>query len=83
MCMLPASHASGDSEGAFEEIDVPPELQPSVARHRANLSRLVGNLRMAGVGDHQIEASVNAVVASYQTELLSAIRSLVKHAADA
>jgi hypothetical protein len=62
----------------FREIDIPPELETSVGRHRANLARLVSALRMAGVDDHQIEASVDVLVASYRSELLKAIRILIK-----
>jgi len=63
-------------------MDVPLALEPSVTRHRANLARLVGALCAAGVDDEQIETSVNAVVASYRGELLSAIRSIMKSHAD-
>jgi|GEM_PF-6448465 len=63
-------------------IDVPPELLPSVSRHRANLARLVEVLKTAGVEDTQIEASVNGVVASYRDELLQAIKALMKSPPD-
>jgi hypothetical protein len=62
---------------ALAGVAIPPVLHASVERHRAHLARLVVSLQRAGVSESQIEASVNAVVASYKAELLEAIKSLV------
>jgi hypothetical protein len=55
---------------------IPPVLQASVARHQANLARLLQSLRQAGMEPRQIEAAVTTVIDSYKSELLEAIRRL-------
>lgn len=58
------------------EIDIPPILRESVARHEVNLARLLQSLRAAGMDEPQIEAAVTVVIDSYKCELLAAIRTL-------
>jgi hypothetical protein len=62
----------------FGDVDVPPELQESLQRHRDNLIRLITSLRSAGISDEQIETSVNVIVSSYKEELLLAIKTMVR-----
>ncbi len=57
---------------------VPPALRASLARHRDHLARLVGNLRVAGVDEAKIEASVTVLVESYKAELLGAIKLMLE-----
>ena len=59
-----------------DEVAIPPILQASVARHQANLARLLQSLRQAGMEPRQIEAAVTTVIDSYKSELLEAIRRL-------
>jgi len=74
----PASHSIVERLADLWELDVPPELQANLRRHHANLARLAGALRMAGIDSHQIETSVNEVAASYRHELINATDSMVK-----
>ena len=55
-------------------MEIPPTLQVSVQRHRANLARLVGNLHMAGLSAGQIEESINMLVETYRAGLASVLR---------
>lgn len=55
---------------------IPEALQPSVARHQANLARLLESLRAAGMDDATIETAVTTLMASYKQELLAAIKAL-------
>ncbi|MBW4024388.1 MAG: hypothetical protein HIU92_14900 [Proteobacteria bacterium] len=57
-------------------LEIPPVLRDSVARHQANLLRLLESFRAAGMDDAQIEPAVTVVIDSYRRELLDAIRSL-------
>jgi hypothetical protein len=63
---------------ALAGLAIPAALQASVERHRANLARLIVSLQRAGFCESQIDASVNAVIASYKAELLIAIKSLLQ-----
>ncbi len=70
----------GDWVGSdpFEGLQVPEALYASLERHRENLVQLVRNLKSAGIGEAQIEASVSVIVASYREELLRAIKSMMR-----
>ncbi len=61
----------------FGDLDIPPELEESLNRHREHLGKLVINLRAAGVHDSQIEESVSVLVASYKDELLRTIKRIM------
>ncbi len=69
-------------EGAdpFAELDVPPPLEVSLARHRRHLAELVSTMKMAGVNDRQIEESVSVLIAAYKEELMAAIRRMKESA---
>jgi hypothetical protein len=60
----------------FADLDVPPVLEESLARHRRHLGELVRAMKTAGVSEEHIEESVSELIASYKEELLAAIRSL-------
>jgi len=60
----------------FANLDIPPLLEASIARHRTHLAQLVHTMKTAGISDTQIEQSVTVLIDSYKTELLAAIRSM-------
>jgi len=60
----------------FAGLDVPSSLDESLARHRRHLAELVQRMKMAGISDQQIEASVSALIELYKGELMAAIRRL-------
>lgn len=70
-----ASASKGDWD-----IDVPSGLKESVTRHQWHLAALVLSLRSAGLEEAQIERSVRQLVASYETELIGAVKALMKAA---
>lgn len=57
---------------------IPAELEGSFRRHRENLARLVVTLRSAGLSEEKIEESVSVIVASYESELLRTIKSMMR-----
>lgn len=61
------------------ELDIPPTLLASVARHQANLARLLQSFRTAGMAEADIEPAVTIVIDSYKRELLDAIRAMTTH----
>ena len=61
-------------------VAIPVELEESVARHQRHLAALVVSLRSAGLGEALIEASVHQLLSSYETELMTAIKALMKEA---
>jgi hypothetical protein len=63
---------------SFSGIDIPPELEESLRRHRENLVRLVTTLRSAGISQAQIEESVAVIVASYKYELMQALNAWMR-----
>lgn len=65
------------SAGLADGIDIPPALQESVQRHKANLAQLARNLQSAGFNREQIEASINVLIESYRAELILAARNLM------
>ena len=62
----------------FAGLDVPPQLEDSIARHRQHLAELVHTMKTAGISEQQIEQSVTVLIDSYKTELLAAIRSITR-----
>jgi hypothetical protein len=62
----------------FHDVEIPPELEESLHRHRENLSRLIISLRSAGISEAQIEESVSVIVASYKDELMQALKTLMR-----
>jgi hypothetical protein len=64
------------SSDPFAHIEVPPQLEESLARHRRHLAELVHLMETAGVSEDQIEHSVSSLVDSYKLELMAAIRSI-------
>ena len=77
---MPEHAVSGTLAGQdpFQGLEIPPQLEDSLQRHRDNLARLVRSLRTAGCSEEQIDQSVSAVVASYKEELTRAIKLLVR-----
>lgn len=71
---------SGDllSQNPFADLDIPPELEESITRHRVHLAQLVQSMKIAGVSETQIEESVSVLIASYKEELMRAIKSMVR-----
>lgn len=61
----------------FGDLEIPPELEGSLARHREHLAVLIKSLRLAGVGDEQIEQSVSVIIASYKDELVRTIKQMM------
>jgi hypothetical protein len=64
------------ADDAYQGLDIPVELEESLRRHREHLARLVLSLRSAGFSRVQIEESVSAIIASYKTELMAALRRI-------
>ena len=62
----------------FREIDIPPELEDSIRRHREHLARLISNLRLAGVDEAHIEQSVSVIIESYKAELTLAVKRIMR-----
>jgi len=62
----------------FLGLDIPPELEESLQRHRQHLARLVIDLRCAGVQEAQIEHSVSVIVDSYKEELIRAMKRMMR-----
>ena len=62
----------------FQEIDIPPELEDSIRRHREHLARLIANLRLAGVDEAHIEQSVSVIIESYKAELTLAVKRMMR-----
>jgi hypothetical protein len=62
----------------FAGIEVPPELEVSIQRHRANLVQFILSLQSAGVSEDQIEESVTVIVRSYKEELIRTLKTLVR-----
>lgn len=71
----PVSAAESDP---FSDLDVPPELDESLQRHRRHIMDLMLTLRSAGLAQEQIEASVSIMIASYKQELLDTIKRLMR-----
>jgi hypothetical protein len=66
------------AQNAFSDLDVPPQLEESLRRHRANLAQFIRNLHTAGISEKQIEESVTLMIASYREELVRTIKSMVR-----
>lgn len=62
----------------FGDLEIPPELEESIQRHREHLSRLVMSLRSAGISEAQIDESVSVIVNSYKEELIRAMKRMVR-----
>lgn len=62
----------------FSDVEIPPELEESLQRHRENLARLIISLRSAGISEAQIEESVSIIVASYKVELMEALKTFMR-----
>jgi len=65
----PASDALVDGTEAllgtaepFADLDVPPTLEQSLARHRVHLAELVRTMKIAGISDQQIVESVEILL---------------------
>jgi hypothetical protein len=57
-------------------LEIPAELHDSVARHQANLAKLMVSLRAAGLPENMIDSSVRLLVDQYADELTAAIRAM-------
>lgn len=64
------------SSDPFVDLNVPPQLEESLARHRMHLAELIRAMKTAGVSADHIEESISELIASYKGELLAAIRSM-------
>ncbi|MEO6923740.1 MAG: hypothetical protein ABI142_07945 [Bryocella sp.] len=62
----------------FANLEIPPQLEASIARHRQHLGELVHTMKTAGISHEQIEESVSVLIESYKAELLTAIRSMTR-----
>lgn len=58
------------------ELDLPPALQTSLARHRENLSSMMTSLQAVGLSEEAIDAHLSTLIGSYQAELSTALTSL-------
>lgn len=65
-----------DGLGLLHEVDLPPALHASLARHRENLAGMMDALRAVGLDDQAIEAHLSTLIESYRAELSAAIASL-------
>lgn len=76
-------------EGPIQFVDVasgltvPLALQAGIGRHRAHLTQLTASMRAAGLPEAQITASIEALTASYRTELIRALNALKESDHDA
>lgn len=66
------------SEDPFRDLEIPPELEKNIQRHREHLMLLVLSLRSAGVDEAQIETSVSVIVASYKEELIRSMKGMLR-----
>lgn len=57
---------------------LPPALAASVERHHGNLAALVVSMRAAGLDERAVEGAVRTLVASYEIELLAALRTMME-----
>lgn len=62
----------------FSDLEIPPELEQSLQRHREHLLSLVVNLRSAGMSEPQIEESVTILISSYKEELVRAMKRMAR-----
>ena len=65
-----------DRVQATDPTSLPPGIISSIERHKARVAELVTALRGAGMSDDIIDSSVRSVVASYEQELVKALRDL-------
>jgi hypothetical protein len=70
-------NAAAVQPDAFQELEIPFELEETFRRHREHLAHLVVSLQAAGVHSAQIEQSITVIVASYKAELIDAMKRLV------
>ncbi len=70
------SNLLAEGSDAFADLEVPPPLDESIARHRRHVAELVRTMKTAGVSDEQIEESVSVLIAAYKAELIEAIRRM-------
>jgi hypothetical protein len=78
MYFEPNTSTTVPSPDPFRDLDIPPQLEANLQRHREHLSRLVVTLRSAGIDEQQIEDSVSAIVDSYKTELIRTMKEMVR-----
>ena len=55
-------------------LEIPSTLRATVQRHQANFAELACNLHSAGISAVQIEESINMLLETYRTVLVSALR---------
>ncbi|MCR9222291.1 MAG: hypothetical protein NXI21_18875 [Alphaproteobacteria bacterium] len=60
----------------LQQMDVPPALQESIARHQSHLASLAASLLAAGCEKDMVVTSVETAFASYKEELIAAILAL-------
>lgn len=58
------------------DMQIPDELKDVANRHQQHVADLLASLRCAGLDDHRIERSVDAIVASYRSELMAAVQAM-------
>ena len=66
------------TSGEYDDVDIPVELKGSVVRHKQHLAALVLSLRSAGLDEALIEASVHQLMSAYESELMTAIKALMR-----
>jgi len=57
-------------------VEIPQQLQELAAGHQRHLAELVERLRTVGMGDDAIEAAVDQLIATYRTQLITAVRAI-------
>jgi hypothetical protein len=67
----------GVAPDPFADLEIPPELEQSLQRHREHLVQLVVTMRSAGIDEAHIDESVSVIVASYKEELLRAVKRMM------
>lgn len=71
-------YGTSAGQDPFSDLDIPPELEQSLQRHREHLLRLVLSLRSVGMSEPQIEESVTILISSYKEELLRAMKGVAR-----
>ena len=71
------------SRSVNDTYELPLGLAACAARHQQHLCNVIASFRAVGLNEETIENHVHQLVASYETELLAAVREMLKGPADA
>lgn len=61
-----------------QPLEIPAELLDSVDRHQVHLAALISSLRLAGLDEATVDASIRTLIDSYAEELTVAIHAMMK-----